>query len=232
MAESSLTAIRLPGRTHRADELYDYLRRAILDGTLPPEERIVEQRIAKVASVSRTPVREALHRLEMDGLVVSDGRGLVVVDHSVDEMAELCSVREELESFAARLGAVSRSELDLSTLDQMIRETVTATKSQNVTRLIELNHLFHETIWQTARNRYLARQLGLLRGLIERRGEESTLTDKARRAEALEEHTVIYRAFADRDADAAAKATREHFRRAMALRLMRLRERERAGRVP
>ena len=231
MAESSLTAIRLPGRTHRADELYEYLRRAILDGTLRPEERIVEQRIAKVASVSRTPVREALHRLEMDGLVITDGRGLVVVDHSVDEMAELCSVREELESFAARLGAVSRSELDLSTLEQMIRETGTATKSHNVPRLIELNHLFHETIWQTARNRYLARQLGLLRGLIERRGEESTLTDKARQGEALEEHTAIYQAFADRDAEAAADATREHFRRAMALRLMRLREHERAGRA-
>lgn len=228
MAKSSLKAIRLPGRTHRADELYEYLRRAILDGTLAPDERIVEQRIARVASVSRTPVREALHRLEVDGLVVSDGRGLVVVDHSADEMAELCSVREELESLAARLGAVSRSEVDLSTLEQMIQETMSATESHNVPRLVELNHLFHETIWQTARNRYLARQLGLLRGLIEGHGDGSTLTDETRQVEALAEHTAIYQAFVDRDADAAAAATREHFRRAMAIRLMRLREHEQA----
>ena len=230
-SKSSLRTIRLPGRTHRADELYEYLRRAILDDRLRPHERIVEQKIAKVASVSRTPVREALHRLEMDGLVVADGRGLVVVDHSVDDMAELCSVREELESFAARLGAASRSEVDLSTLEWLIEETATATEAHDVLRLVELNHLFHETIWQAARNRYLAHQLEALRGLIERRGDQSTLIDETRQVEALDEHTSIYRAFVDRDAAAAEQTTRRHFRRAMGLRLMQLRERERATRA-
>jgi DNA-binding GntR family transcriptional regulator len=229
MADGPLTTIQLPGRTHRADELYAYLREAILDGRLPPDERVVEQRIAEVASVSRTPVREALHRLEIDGLVVSDGRGLVVVAHSVDELAELCTVREELEGLAARLGAVSRSELDLSALEQILGEMVPATEEHDVARLIQLNHLFHETIWQTARNRYLARQLETLRGLIERR-DQSTLTDNARQVQALQEHEAIYQAFVDSDANAAAEATRGHSRRGMAFRLMRLRERERANR--
>jgi DNA-binding GntR family transcriptional regulator len=229
VANDRLTAIRLPGRAHRADELYTYLREAILDGTLPPDERLVEQRIAEVASVSRTPVREALHRLEIDGLVVSDGRGLVVIAHSVDELAELCTVREELEGLAARLGAVSRSELDLSALEQILAEMRPATTDHDVPRLIELNHLFHETIWQTARNRYLARQLEALRGLIERR-DQSTLTDNDRSAQALQEHEAIYKAFVDSDANAAAEATRVHSRRGMAFRLMRLRERERANR--
>jgi DNA-binding GntR family transcriptional regulator len=230
MANGPLKAIRLPGRTHRADELYAYLRQAILDGTLPPDERVVEQRIAEVASVSRTPVREALHRLEIDGLVVSDGRGLVVVDHSVDELAELCIVREELEGLAARLGAVSRSEFDLSALEQILAEMVAVTGDHDVARLIQLNHLFHEAIWQAARNRYLAHQLETLRGMIERRGDESTLTDSDRQVQALEEHEAIYQAFVDRDADAAAAAARAHFRRAMALRLMRLREHGHASR--
>jgi DNA-binding GntR family transcriptional regulator len=229
MANGPLKAIRLPGRTHRADELYAYLRQAILDGTLPPDERVVEQRIAEVASVSRTPVREALHRLEIDGLVVSDGRGLVVVDHSVDELAELCIVREELEGLAARLGAVSRSEFDLSALEQILAEMVAVTGDHDVARLIQLNHLFHEAIWQAARNRYLARQLETLRGLIERR-DQSTLTDSDRQVQALEEHQAIYQAFVDRDADGAADAARAHSRRGMALRLMRLREHGQAGR--
>jgi DNA-binding GntR family transcriptional regulator len=227
MEKDSLATIALPGRTHKADELYEYLRGAILDGTLPPDERLVEQRVAKIASVSRTPVREALHRLEMDGLVSSDAGGLVVVDHSLEEMAELCTVREELESFAARLGAASRSQVDVSTLERILDETAVVAKEHDVARLIELNHLFHETIWQSARNRYLARELGVLRGLIERRGR-STLTDERRQGEAVDEHMAIFEAIAARDSEAAAEATRTHFQRAMALRLLQIRERESA----
>ena len=223
MAKPSIDPIRLPGRTHRADELYEYLRGAILDGTLPPEERVVEQKIAKMASVSRTPVREALHRLEMDGLVAAGGRGLVVVDHSIAEMTELCTVREELEGFASRLGASSRSELDLATLEQIVEESREATTAHDVPRLIELNHLFHETIWESARNRYLARQLGLLRGLIERRGS-STLADPKRQTEALAEHVAIFDAISRQDPEAAAQATHEHFRKAMGLRLRAVRD--------
>jgi DNA-binding GntR family transcriptional regulator len=100
-------------------------------------------------------------------------------------MAELCTVREELESVAARLGAVSRSELDSSALEQFLAENVTAAEDHDVPGLIHSNHLFHETIWQTARNRYLARQPETLRGLIERRGGQSTLTDHDRQIQAL-----------------------------------------------
>jgi DNA-binding GntR family transcriptional regulator len=223
MEEGPIDTIELPGRTHKADELYRYLRGAILDGTLPPDERLVEQRVAKIASVSRTPVREALHRLEMDGLVTPDAGGLVVVDHSLEEMVELCTVREELESFAARLAAASRSQLDVSTLERILDETAVASKEHDVARLIELNHLFHETIWQSARNRYLARELGVLRGWIERRGR-STLTDEKRQGEAVREHVAIFEAISARDAEAAAETTRTHFQRAMALRLMQVRE--------
>jgi DNA-binding GntR family transcriptional regulator len=223
MTKPALDVISLPGRTHRADELYEYLRAAILDGTLPPEERVVEQRIAKMASVSRTPVREALHRLEMDGLVGSDGRGLVVVDHSAAEMRELCTVREEMEGLAARLAASGRSQLDLSTLEQLLEESREAADDEDVPRLIELNHLFHETIWQSASNGYLARQLDVLRGLIERRGQ-STLLDPKRRVQALEEHSAIFDAIARQDPEAAAEATRAHFRRAMGHRLRQVRD--------
>lgn len=223
MPSSALAPIRLPGKTHRANELYEYLRQAILDGRLVPDERVVEQKIAEMASVSRTPVREALHRLEMDGLVASGGRGLVVVDHSAEEMTELCTVREELEGFASRLSASSRSELDIATLERIMEETTAATEVRNAARLIELNHLFHETIWQSARNRYLVRQLGILRGLIERRGR-STLEDETRQDESLVEHRTIFEAITSRDPEAASHATRTHFQRAMGLRLLRARE--------
>jgi len=216
---TSQTTIELPGRGPRATELYEYLRSEILSGGFAPNDRIVEQAIAKRSAMSRTPVREALKRLEMDGLVKSEGRGLIVVSHTNEELAELCVAREGLEAFTARLAAASASGLELETLRGLLELSRAATVDEDVDRLVELNHSFHETIWQSARNRYLARQLGLLRGLIERR-QPTTLIEPLRREQALKEHEAILLALESRNGDEAEAACRTHFRRAMAARLL------------
>src|ERR1051326_8637601 len=105
---SSSRSISLPGKRSRADELYDHLRAAIVQGTLEPNTRLVELALAREAGISRTPVREALHRLEVDGLVRTSSRGMVVVDFSEDELVELCVAREGIESMVARLAAAAR----------------------------------------------------------------------------------------------------------------------------
>jgi DNA-binding GntR family transcriptional regulator len=210
--------IELPGRGKRAEEVYEYLHEAILDGTLEPNERLFEEEIGNSAGVSRTPVREALHRLQMDGLVRQLGRGVVVVDFSKEEMADLCEVREGLEGFAARLAANARSELDVVTLRELVQAMEQAVESKDVPRLVALNHAFHETIWSAARNRYLAGQLRLLRGLIERR-QPTTLSLPERQRQMLTEHAEILAAVDRRDAESAEAATLRHFRAAMAIRL-------------
>lgn len=213
-----LSEIRLPGRRPRAQELYEALRNAILRGELEPGERLVEETIAGLASVSRTPVREALRKLEVDGLVRESGRGMVVVDFSYDDLAELCAVRETLEGLACRLAAVSRSELELAALRRIMEDIRAATARADVSRLVVLNNAFHETVWQAARNRYLAHQLRTLRGLIERL-QTTTLRVPERRREAMLEHEAILDAIERGDADSAERLARDHMRKAMALRL-------------
>src|SRR6266567_63643 len=111
VAGMPLNKIVLPGKRSKAEELYEFLHNAILECQIEPNERIIEEQIAALASVSRTPVREAIRRLEADNLVQDTGQGLVIVAVTPDELAEFCAVREVLEGLASRLAALARSEI-------------------------------------------------------------------------------------------------------------------------
>src|SRR5438309_4795388 len=213
-----MNVIELPEAGSRAEQLYAYLRRAMHEGDLRPDERLVEAEIAELAGVSRTPVREALHKLQVDGLVAVTGRGFVVGTVSTDELVELCAVRETLEGMAAGLAARSRTEMDLIALRHVAEEFRGAAARGDVPDLVRLNHAFHDVIWQAARNRYLGRQLSALRGQIERL-QPTTLADPERQRIATVEHEAIVAAIEDQDLNRAERATRDHFQGAMALRL-------------
>jgi DNA-binding GntR family transcriptional regulator len=213
-----LNRIALPGERNRADELYSHLRAAILSGELRPRERLVENAVARLALVSRTPVREALHRLEVDGLVrESDGGGMEVCGFSLEELGDLCAVRETLEGMATNLAATSRSEMDIAMLRRVL-DAELATDHDAPSR-VALNHAFHETLWRASRNRYLTTQLQGLREVIEVL-QPTTLSYPLRRREALTEHGAIVDAVERQDSAEAERLARVHFRNAMAARML------------
>lgn len=216
-----LTSIELSGNQSVASELYDWLRVAIESGVLRPHERLVEMEIARLAGVSRTPVREALHRLEVDWLVRERGAGgREVVGFSLAEMGDLCAVRETLEGMAAALAASSRSELECATLEGIYKAECRGVEAGNEFQTqVDLNHAFHETLWRASRNRYLADELRDLRSLIERM-QESTLRYPERLRVALDEHRAILDAVTQGKAHVAEQLVRQHFHNAMATRLI------------
>jgi DNA-binding GntR family transcriptional regulator len=204
-----------------ASELYDWLRGAIESGELHPHERLVELEIARLAGVSRTPVREALHRLEVDRLVRDGGAGgREVVGFSLTELGDLCAVRETLEGMAAALAASGRSELECATLEGIYQaECAAAEAGDDYQVQVDLNHAFHETLWRASRNRYLADELKDLRSLIERM-QESTLRYPERLRVALDEHRAILDAVRKGEPQEAEQLVRQHFHNAMAARLI------------
>jgi DNA-binding GntR family transcriptional regulator len=210
--------MHLPSKVSRSGVLYNLLREAILSGELGPGERLVEDAIAREAKVSRTPVREALHRLESDGLVQPSSQGMVVTAHSEDELYDLCVARLGIEGLVARLAAGARTELDVANFEHIIEETRVATDLADVPRLVELNHAFHEAVWRAGRNRYLASELRLLRGLIERL-QPTTLSVRSRQLQAYREHVDLADAVGHGDAASAESIARGHFETAMAIRL-------------
>ena len=216
-----LARVTLPAGRSRANELYDWLSDAIVSGELQPRERLVETTIAELANVSRTPVRQALQRLEIDGLARDGESGLEVVGFSVDELSDLCAVREALEALATRLAASAGSEVEFALLCQLVdeEEFLNRGDDERVTLArVELNHAFHETLWRAGRNRYLTDELRRLRNLIERL-QDTTLREPERREQALQEHRAIVEALVNRDGELAEQLVCQHLRNAVALRL-------------
>jgi DNA-binding GntR family transcriptional regulator len=214
-------ASSLPKDGVRADRIYERLREGIVSGELIPGERLVERSLARMMGVSRTPVREALHRLEVRGFVQTTNRETVVAVHSQEDLHDLCIAREGMEGLTARLAAAGRGDLDLMTFDRIMAATELAVEANDVPKLVSLNHAFHEGVWIASRNRYLANELRLLRGLIERL-QQTTLADPGRQHESVQEHRELLSALRERDCDAAEQITRRHFQTAMALRLANL----------
>ncbi|QEC48424.1 GntR family transcriptional regulator [Baekduia soli] len=161
------TTIFSPSTTiSSSEEAYEAIRRAILDGTLRPGERIVEQRLARMLAVSRTPVREALHKLERENLVARSGRGMAVQTFSPDEVRDIYDLRAHLESYAARRAADRITEHEIAEL-RAVQEQLAAKVARDVSDDVEwlreparLNHQFHLLVVRAARSGSLERTVG------------------------------------------------------------------------
>ena len=189
---------------------------AIDRGTYRPGDRLVESELAERFGVSRTPVREALQRLETQGVLQRDGRSLVVATLDHDQMAELYAVRTELEALAARLAARHAAREEISVLERMVEADHALLG--DTAGLARANRRFHAQIHLASHNRYLVQQLGMVRRSMALMATTS-LAAEGRSAAALEEHRAIVAAIARRDGIAAADALRMHLSRAFETRL-------------
>ncbi len=199
-------------------DAYDLLLAAIDEGAFRPGDRLVETELADRFGVSRTPVREALQRLETQGVLARDGRSLVVAHLDHDQLGELHVVRAELEGLAARLAAQHAAPEELRVLREMLRQDrALADRPESLARA---NRRFHRQIHLASHNRYLVQQLEAVHrsmALV----AATTLAVPGRAERALEEHAAIVAAIAARDGEAADAAIRSHISRAFETRLMR-----------
>lgn len=193
----------------RADFVYSSLRAFIRDGRLRPGDRLRETEVADRLGVSRTPVREALRRLESEGLVAyAARRGLIVAELDQQQVTELYALRVILEGGAARLAAQHASEVEVRALRAIVARHADVPPEDLATH-VQLNRLFHQAIYQAARNRYLLVALNSLQDSLALL-RETTYAAPGRPAAALQEHLEIADAIERRDAAAAEAAARHH----------------------
>ncbi|UWQ92649.1 GntR family transcriptional regulator [Aliisedimentitalea scapharcae] len=197
-------------------DAYALILEAIDVGVYKPGDRLVESDLAERFGVSRTPIREALQRLETQSLLERDGRSLIVASLDHNQMAELYMVRRELEGLAARLAARHATEEEVKVLREMV-ETDNALVG-NPTELAKANRRFHEQIHLASHNRYLVQQLDLVHRTMALMATTS-LAAEGRGEIAQNEHDGIVAAIAARDEDAAAEALKEHISVAFMTRL-------------
>ena len=145
---------------------YEQVRAAIVESRYPPGQRLVEQRLAEELGLSRTPVREALHLLEAEGLVVSERhRGAMVRPLSATEVVDLYGLRIRLESYAVEVATERATEAEIGGLVAAadafgeVRRIVDVDTLEGVRRIHAANQEFHDAIIAAARHRRLATML-------------------------------------------------------------------------
>ena len=197
-------------------DAYSLILTAIEGGTYRPGDRLVESELAERFGVSRTPVREALQRLETQAMLVRDGRSLIVASLDHNQLAELYTVRAELEALAARLAARHATPEEVRVLAQMVEED-RRTKG-DPEALARANKRFHRQIHLASHNRYLVQQLDLVHRTMALMARTS-LAAEGRGETALAEHARIVEAIAAGDGAAADRALRQHISMAWETRL-------------
>lgn len=213
-----------PAQASRADQVQQQILQSIRNGDYQPGERIRETEVAKSFGVSRTPVREALRRLESDGLLSFESwRGVVVSKLDRQQVSELYAMREVLEGAAARMAAQHIDAADIELLKVLLEQAEAS--SADPARLAQLNRKLHQTIYAAAHNQYLLQTLGQLENALALlRGTTYAVPGRAQSAAA--EHREIVEAICARNADAAELAARVHIGAAQRARLRLLLEEE------
>jgi len=202
-----------------SDVAYRALRDAITRGMLDEGERLADRRIAESLELSRTPVREALQRLESEGFIRNVPRiGLVVAEVTPQDIEDIYVIRIALEGVAARLAAQHASTADIALLKQINEQIAVATRKHDLQGLQSLNKQFHEAIYEAARNPRLATLLNTMHDMVQRL-RRSTLSVPQRADEALKEHEMIIEAIQARDPERAEALAREHKEKAKLVRM-------------
>jgi DNA-binding GntR family transcriptional regulator len=212
-----------------ADAVYQALRHSILHGDLAPGERLRSDALANELRVSRTPVREALRKLEAEGLVARSGFGLIVRALSERDLTELFYVREALEGMAARLAAENATPTEIAEIRELLEDMEAVRRRGDVDALRRLTGEFHQLVCRASHNNRLLHSLKTLLDHV-RQIQTSTLHGEGRPAEALKEHRNLLRAIEGRDGDRAEQLAREHRRKTLDLRREMLREQLRKSR--
>lgn len=196
-----------PAARDLGQEVYVRMRDQIRDGSLAPGIRLTETDLAARLGVSRTPIRQAIARLEAEGLVTHEPRrGLTVTRPDHQQVVELYIMREVLEGAAARLAAQHASETEIAAMTELV-----AKEPQHFTdarALAETNQRLHGLLYLAAHNRYLLRSLEQLAATMALL--PSLLTQGGRAEQAHDEHRTILKALRRRDGDAAEAAARAH----------------------
>ena len=192
------------------DVVFNTLRQAILRGELKPGERLMEIQLANKLGVSRTPVREAIRKLELEGLVLMIPRkGAEVADISEKSLKDVLEVREALEELAARLACDKITKEGINRLKEAAQDFRSALKSNDITQMAEADVRFHDVICNATENQKLGQLLNNLREQMYRYRLEY-LKDQQVYEKLLSEHEEIIRHIEKGEKDEAARVVSRH----------------------
>lgn len=214
MDRQPLVPIRLDNYKPLRELVFESLREAIISGLLPPSERLMEIQLAEEMGVSRTPVREAIRKLELEGLVVMIPRkGAYVAGMSIKDIVDVFEIRGALEGLAAELASERVTDEELESMERYLVKISEEIESGDLSKVVETDTDFHTLIYKASRNARLSQIISNLREQIQR-FRTTSLSFPGRMKIALEEHRKIVEAISSRDGELARKLAQEHIENA------------------
>ena len=197
------------------DVVFYTLRKGILRGELKPGERLMEIRLASRLGVSRTPIREAIRMLELEGLVINiPRRGAQVSKITQKDLRDVLEVREGLEEMAVLLACERITETELDELYRASRQFADGIGEKDLAVLAEADENFHAIIYRSTRNDRLIQLINNLREQMYRYRVEY-LKDKENRMTLIREHDLLWKSLSEHDKEGAKAAMRMHIGRQM-----------------
>ncbi|QGU00544.1 Transcriptional regulator, GntR family [Candidatus Syntrophocurvum alkaliphilum] len=214
MEEKRLVPVNLDSYKPLRELVLEAIREAIISGSLKPRERLMEIQLAEELGVSRTPVREALRKLELEGFIVMVPRkGAYVADISFKDIADVFEIRAALEGLAASLAAERITDEELEEMERLLVEKAECIATNNIDRLVEVDTRFHEIIYIASRNERLTTIINNLREQIQR-FRLTSLSYPGRKKQSMEEHRTLTEAIQSRDINYARQVAQEHIENA------------------
>lgn len=212
--ERRLVPVTLDNYKPLREIVFETLREAIISAVLKPGERLMEIQMAEEMGVSRTPVREAIRKLELEGFVVMVPRkGAYVAGISIKDIADVFEIRAAMEGLAAGLAAERITEEELEQLERILVKIGECVQNNDLEKLIEVDTEFHDTLYKACRNERLVQIVSNLREQIQR-ARTASLSTPGRSKYALEEHKKIVEAVSERNVELAQMLAREHIENA------------------
>jgi len=158
--ESTLTSLRIAKKRSLREEVYESLRRSILHGKLKAGQRLIEEQFADQIGISRTPVREAFHKLERDELVTRLPKGgFAVRKFTKEDVEEIFGIRSALESYASYLATLHITPEKISVLEKKVDESEGALKKGDYDKVVQLHTEFHNLLYKTSKSKKLAEMI-------------------------------------------------------------------------
>ncbi len=208
--ERRLLPIKLDSYQPLREVVCETLRNAIIQGVLKPGERLMEIQVSEELGVSRTPVREAIRKLELEGFVVMiPRRGTYVSDLSIKDINEVFEVRTALDVLAAGMAAERITGDELEQMERLLVELGEYIEEDNIEKIVEADSKFHDLLYSASRN---SRLVGIINNLREQltRFRSLSMSYPGRLKEMLGEHTRLVESLGMRNVALAKRLAGEH----------------------
>ncbi len=192
------------------DVVYEYLRTAIINGLIKPGERLVEKEYAEKFNISRTPVREALRKLEIEGLVENIPRkGDIVKGIDLNDMLEIFAIRQALEPLIVKTAMENLSSEDIIKLQETINRMTDCANHDDTAEVLNAFQTFHEILLNISNMPRLCAIISQLKDYLGR-FRTMSLSDPVRRNQAISEHNEILQAIIAKDNEIAERLILSH----------------------